>query len=84
MINYVDDELYYSNNDKMKKDFEKRLSKKFHLSLMGDAKWYLGMRINQRGHYIPLDQDQYVKNITTRFEKSIQTSIQRKTFTTSY
>ena len=32
---------------------------------MGAIKWYLGMRIRQ-------DQDQYVKNITTRFEKSFK------------
>ena len=72
MINYVDDALYYSNDDKMKKFFEKRLSKKFHLSLMGKAKWYLGMRITQKVNYISLDQDQYVTNITARFEKAFK------------
>ena len=56
----------------MKKNFEKRLSKKFHLSLMGEAKWYLGMRITQKKNYISLDQDQYVKNITARFEKAFK------------
>ena len=39
------------------------------LTLMGTAKWYLGMKITQHKDYIILDQDQYVKNITTRFEK---------------
>ena len=72
MINYVDDALYYSNDDKMKKIFEKRLSKKFHLSLMGEAKWYLGMRITQKGNYTSLDQDQYFKNITARFKKAFK------------
>ena len=67
MINYVDDVLYYSNDDEMKRNFEKRLSKKFHLSLMGEAKWYLGMRRTQKGKYIAVDQDQYVKNITTSY-----------------
>ena len=72
MINYVDDALYYSNDDKMKKIFEKRLCKKCHVSLMGEAKWYLGMRITQKGNYISLDQDQYVKNITARSEKAFR------------
>ena len=57
MINYVDDALYYSNNDKMRMDFENKLCKKFHLSLLGEAKWYLGMIIVQNKNYITLDQD---------------------------
>ena len=48
------------------------LSKKFHLTLMGEAKWYLGMHIRQHKDYIILDQDQYVKNITSRFEKQFK------------
>ena len=47
MINYVDDALYYANNDDVRQNFEKKLSKRFHLSLLGKAKWYLGMRITQ-------------------------------------
>ena len=43
-----------------------------HLTLMGEAKWYLGMRIRQYKNYIILDQDQYVKNIITRFEKQFK------------
>ena len=44
MIYYVDDVLYYSNDDEIRKNFEK----KFHLSLRGEAKWYPGMRIVQK------------------------------------
>ena len=70
MINYVDDALYYANNDNVRQNFKKKLSKRFHLSLLGKAKWYLGMRITQNKDNITLDQDQYVKNMTSRFEKS--------------
>ena len=35
---------------------------------MGEVKWYLGIRIRQYKDHIILDQDQYVKNITSRFE----------------
>ena len=38
MINYVDDDLYYANNDDVRQNFEKKLSKRFHLSLLGKAK----------------------------------------------
>ena len=34
-MNYVDDALYYSNNDKFRDEFESLLKKKFYLSLMG-------------------------------------------------
>ena len=40
---------------------------------MGEAKWHLGMRIIQKEKYIiMLYQDQYVKNIIARFEKSFK------------
>ena len=45
MINYVDDALYYANNDNFRMDFELLLKKRFNLTLMGEVKWYLGMRI---------------------------------------
>ena len=57
MIDYVDDALYYANNDNLRQNFEKKLSKRFHLSLLGKAKWYLGMRITQSNENITLDQD---------------------------
>ena len=69
MINYSGGALYYSNDDKIRKNFEKRLSKKFHVLLMEEAKWYLGMGIVQKNNYISLDQNQYIENITVRFEK---------------
>ena len=37
---------------------------------MGEAKWSLGIR--QHKDYIILEQDQYVKNITSRFEKQFK------------
>ena len=78
LINYVDDALYYSNNDKFREEFESYLKKKFNLPLLGEAKWYLGMKIKQTLEHITLDQDQYIKNIASRFEKKFQTSIQNK------
>ena len=41
-------------------------------ALMGQAKWYLGMRIKQHKDYMSIDQEQYVKNITSRFEKAFK------------
>ena len=72
LINYVDDALYYSNNDKFRQEFESALKKIINLTLMGRAKWYLGMKINQASAYITLNQDRYIKNIVCRFEKSFK------------
>ena len=69
MINYVDDALYYASSHRVREHFEISLKNKFNLTLLGIAKWYLGMRIIQKPDYITLDQDQYIKNITSRFEK---------------
>ena len=78
LINYVDDALYYSNNENFRKEFEMALKKKFNLSLMGKAKWYLGMKINQTSDFITIDQEQYIKNIVSRFEKSFKHSFKIK------
>ena len=72
MINYVDDALYYASDDNVRKSFEEKLSKRFNLTLLGKARWYLGMRISQFDQHIILDQDQYVKNIVSRFEKAFK------------
>ena len=68
----VDDVLYYASNDKVREDFEFSPKNKFSLSLLGEARWYLGMRITQNKEFILLDQDQYVKNTISRIEKSFQ------------
>ena len=45
---------------------------------MGTAKWFLGMKITQHKDHIILDPDQYVKNITTRFEKILKHTLKLK------
>ena len=62
MINYVDDALYYANNDNVRQNFEKKLSKRFHLSLLGKAKWF----------FVPSKKDsiiteEQIKEIKSRF-----------------
>ena len=69
LINYIDDTLYTSNDEETRLEVETNLKKKFNLTLMGQAKWYLGMRIKQHKDYMSIDQEQYVENITSRFEK---------------
>jgi hypothetical protein len=64
ILDYVDDMLYYGNNDTQIKEFEELLQKRFNLELMGQAHWYLSTRINQLSNYdIELDQSRYCKDI---------------------
>ena len=55
LINYMDDALYTSNNDQIGVNFENKLKKRLNLSLLGAAKWYLGMRIRQHDSQIFID-----------------------------
>ena len=78
MIICVDDALNFSNDSGLMDEFESSLKKRFSLSLLGQTKWYLAMRINQEKDYITIDQDQYIKNIVSRFEKSFKHSFKLK------
>ena len=75
LINYVDDALYYCNDEKSRTTFEAKLSKRFDLKLMGQAKWYLGMQLTQEKDHIIIDQSQYAKHVTTRLEKAFKNII---------
>ena len=78
LINYVDDALYYFDSEETKATFENKLKNKFNLTLMGTAKWYLGIRITQNEDTVYLDQSQYAKNITSRMEKNFKSPIKGK------
>ena len=68
LINHVVDTLYFASSDKVRGDFELSLKNKFNLSLLGEARWYSGMRITQKKEFISLGQDQYVTRIKKRFK----------------
>ncbi len=52
MINYVDDALKYTSSQRVRKHFEITFKNKFNFTLIGMAKWYLGMMIIQNPQYI--------------------------------
>ena len=72
LINYVDDALYYSSNENFRLSFGQSLKKRINSSLLGRAKWYLGMKITQSYNEITINQEQYIKNIVSGFEKSFK------------
>ena len=63
---------------RQRKKIEDKLKAQFNLTMMGKAKWYLGMHITQDQERIMLDQSQYAKNITSRIEKNFENLIKGK------
>ena len=52
LINYADNALCYSNNEDFWLRFEQSLKKRFNLSWLGQAKWYLTGNENKNNHII--------------------------------
>lgn len=61
IVNAVDDQLYFSTSEAMRKDFEAAVSKRFDVELMGQAHWYLQSRSTQAANYdVIVDQSHYI------------------------
>ncbi len=68
LLNAVDDQLYFSDCDAMRRDFEAAVKKAFDVDFLGQAHWYLQARITQHTDYsITLDQSRYAALTCTRF-----------------
>ena len=85
IVNAVDDQLYYSTSDEMRKAFEAAVSKQYNVELMGQAHWYLQARITQSANYdITIDQSRYIALICNRFlpQKGVEgvTDAERKKY----
>ena len=72
LINAVDDQLYFSTSEALRKKFEKAISNEFDVDLLGQAHWYLQSRITQHSNYdIGIDQSRYIALIVSRFPPSL-------------
>jgi hypothetical protein len=68
LLDYVDDCLYYGTSEASLKIFEKEISARFDLTLMGQAHWYLSTRIQQAENFdITVDQSRYCLSIIRRY-----------------
>ena len=72
LINAVDNQLYYSTCDDMRKKFEKDVCEKYDVDMMGQAHWYLQSRITQHTNYdVTIDQSRYIALMCNRFMPNI-------------
>ncbi len=46
--------------------------------MLGVTKWYLGMRIRQENDHTSIDQDQFIRNIISKFEKAFKHPFKNK------
>ena len=67
---WVDDILYFSNNDKMLHDFKAKLSDAFSIDDRGKITWFLGSNVEQSRGRISLSQWSYIKDILRKSHMS--------------
>ncbi|GKC90729.1 retrovirus-related pol polyprotein from transposon TNT 1-94 [Tanacetum coccineum] len=60
---YVDDIIFGSTNPKLSKRFEKLMHSKFEMSMMGELKFFLGIKIHQSPRSIFINQAKYAQEI---------------------
>ncbi|GKD93744.1 retrovirus-related pol polyprotein from transposon TNT 1-94 [Tanacetum coccineum] len=65
---YVDDVIFGLTSYKLCKQFEKLMTKKFEMSMMGELTYFLGLQIKQDDKGISICQEQYTRNLLKKYE----------------
>ncbi|GJR51839.1 retrovirus-related pol polyprotein from transposon TNT 1-94 [Tanacetum coccineum] len=65
-----DDIIFGSTSYKLCKQFEKLMTKKFEMSMMGELTYFLELKIKQDDKGISICQEQYTKNLLKKYEIS--------------
>ena len=61
---HVNDMIYYGNTDEIERTFENEIQGRFHVNILGQAHWFLQMRIHHHANgSISLDQHSFVLNL---------------------
>ncbi|GJR36581.1 retrovirus-related pol polyprotein from transposon TNT 1-94 [Tanacetum coccineum] len=72
---YVDDIIFSSTSYKLCKQFEKLMTKKFEMSMMGELTYFLRLQIKQDDKGISICQEQYTRNLLKKYEISDSSSV---------
>ncbi|GKB43752.1 retrovirus-related pol polyprotein from transposon TNT 1-94 [Tanacetum coccineum] len=72
---YVDDIIFGSTSYKLCKQFEKLMTKKFEMSMIGELTYFLGLQIKQDDKGISICQEQYTRNLLKKYEISDSSSV---------
>ncbi|GKB47264.1 retrovirus-related pol polyprotein from transposon TNT 1-94 [Tanacetum coccineum] len=72
---YVDDIIFDSTSYKLCKQFEKLMTKKFEISMMGELTYFLGLQIKQDDKGILIFQESYTRNLLNKYENFDSSSV---------
>ncbi|GKE42771.1 retrovirus-related pol polyprotein from transposon TNT 1-94, partial [Tanacetum coccineum] len=64
---YVDDIIFGTTSYKLCKQFEKLMTKKFEMSMIGELTYFLGLQIKQVDKGILICQEQYTRNLLKKY-----------------
>ncbi|GJR50376.1 retrovirus-related pol polyprotein from transposon TNT 1-94 [Tanacetum coccineum] len=67
---YVDDIIFVSTSYKLCKQFEKLMTKKFEMSMMGELTYFLELQIKQDDKGISICQEHYTRNLLKKYKIS--------------
>jgi hypothetical protein len=65
---YVDDIIFGSDDEKMSKEFSRRMQQEFEMSLLGELNLFLGLQIVQSKRGIFIHRSKYVKYMLKKFQ----------------
>ncbi|GJR56011.1 retrovirus-related pol polyprotein from transposon TNT 1-94 [Tanacetum coccineum] len=72
---YVDDIIFGLKSYKLCKQFEKLMTKKFKMSMIGELTYFFGLQIKQDDKGILICQEQYTRNLLKKYETSNSSSV---------
>ncbi|GJT48955.1 retrovirus-related pol polyprotein from transposon TNT 1-94 [Tanacetum coccineum] len=72
---YVDDIIFGSTSYKLCKQFEKLMTKKFEMGMIGELTYIIGLQIKQDNKGISIFQEQYTRNLLKKYEVSNSYSV---------
>ena len=65
---YVDDIIFGSNNASLCKTFSKLMQEEFEMSMKGELRFFLGIKINQCKYRVYVHQSKYTKELLKKFK----------------
>ena len=63
-----DDIIFGSNDDRLSKKFSTKMQSEFEMYLLGDLKYFLGLKISQQEKGIFICQANYIKEMLKKFK----------------
>ena len=65
---YVDDIIFGSDNDQLRKQFAQSMQNEFEMSMLGELNFFLGLQISKSNKGIFISQPQYINEMLKQFQ----------------